>query len=467
MTGPARTLSLVAVLVVVLCLLPAAMASLRVEETLASQFAAFKQRHGKVYGSAAEEAFRLGVFKENLLFARLHAAANPHASFGVTPFSDLTREEFRSRYHNAAAHFAAAQKRVRVPVEVEVEVGGAPAAVDWRARGAVTAIKDQGGCGSCWAFSTIGNIEGQWHLAGNPLTGLSEQMLVSCDNADNGCDGGLMDSAFDWIVGQNNGSVYTEASYSYVSGGGDSQTCNMSSHVVGAVISGHVDLPQDEDKMAAWLAVNGPLAIAVDATSFMSYTGGVLTNCVSDQLDHGVVLVGYNDSSNPPYWIIKNSWGADWGEEGYIRIQKGTNQCLVKNYACSAVVGGPAPTPNPSTTTTTTSAPGPSLLVQQLCSGPGCTTGCVNSSFPTGQCVHFGRVSAILTCDATSAVEKLFPLSTDCTGPSLPVSVPLNKCLSFFIGSVEFFCVSSATARPIEVDKLSRYQPYQGSHRRL
>nr|prf Cys protease:ISOTYPE=1 [Trypanosoma rangeli] len=467
MTGPARTLSLVAVLVVVLCLLPAAMASLRVEETLASQFAAFKQRHGKVYGSAAEEAFRLGVFKENLLFARLHAAANPHASFAVTPFSDLTREEFRSRYHNAAAHFAAAQKRVRVPVEVEVEVGGPPAAVDWRARGAVTAIKDQGNCSSCWAFSTIGNIEGQWHLAGNPLTGLSEQMLVSCDNADNGCDGGLMDSAFDWIVEQNNGSVYTEASYSYVSGGGDSQTCDMSDHVVGAVISGHVDLPQDEDKMAAWLAVNGPLAIAVDATSFMSYTGGVLTNCVSDQLDHGVVLVGYNDSSNPPYWIIKNSWGADWGEEGYIRIQKGTNQCLVKNYACSAVVGGPAPTPNPSTTTTTTSAPGPSLLVQQLCSGPGCTTGCVNSSFPTGQCVHFGRVSAILTCDATSAVEKLFPLSTDCTGPSLPVSVPLNKCLSFFIGSVEFFCVSSATARPIEVDKLSRYQPYQGSHRRL
>ncbi|RNF26335.1 cathepsin L-like protein, partial [Trypanosoma conorhini] len=113
MTGSARTLLLVAVLVAVLCFVPAARASLQARETLASQFAAFKQRHGKVYGSAAEEAFRLGVFKENLFLARLHAAANPHATFGVTPFSDLTREEFRSRYHNAAAHFAAARGRAR------------------------------------------------------------------------------------------------------------------------------------------------------------------------------------------------------------------------------------------------------------------------------------------------------------------------------------------------------------------
>ncbi|PWV12496.1 putative cysteine peptidase [Trypanosoma cruzi] len=145
MSGWARALLLAAVLVVMACLVPAATASLHAEETLASQFAEFKQKHGRVYESAAEEAFRLSVFRENLFLARLHAAANPHATFGVTPFSDLTREEFRSRYHNGAAHFAAAQERARVPVNVEVV--GAPAAVDWRARGAVTAVKDQGQCG--------------------------------------------------------------------------------------------------------------------------------------------------------------------------------------------------------------------------------------------------------------------------------------------------------------------------------
>ncbi|RNF26337.1 cysteine peptidase B [Trypanosoma conorhini] len=147
-----------------------------------------------------------------------------------------------------------------------------------------------------------------------------------------------MDNAFDWIVQRNNGVVYTEESYPYVSGGGQAPVCRMSDRTAGAVITGHVDLPQDEDKMAAWLAAHGPLAIAVDATSFMSYTGGVVTNCFADQLNHGVVLVGYNDSSDPPYWIVKNSWGAVWGEEGYIRLQKGTNQCLVKEYPCSAVV---------------------------------------------------------------------------------------------------------------------------------
>ncbi|KEG07273.1 cruzipain precursor [Trypanosoma grayi] len=103
-----RTAVPVAILALVVCLAPVAMASLHADETLASQFAAFKQRHGKMYGSAAEEAYRLRVFKDNLFVTRLHAAANPHATFGVTPFSDLTREEFEARYHNAAAHFAAA-----------------------------------------------------------------------------------------------------------------------------------------------------------------------------------------------------------------------------------------------------------------------------------------------------------------------------------------------------------------------
>ncbi|PWU82902.1 putative cysteine peptidase [Trypanosoma cruzi] len=467
MSGWARALSLAAVLVVMACLVPAATASLHAEETLASQFAEFKQKHGRVYGSAAEEAFRLSVFRANLFLARLHAAANPHANFGVTPFSDLTREEFRSRYQNGAAHFAAAQERARVPVDVEVV--GAPAAKDWREEGAVTAVKNQGMCGSCWAFAAIGNIEGQWFLAGNPLTRLSEQMLVSCDNTNSGCGGGSPFRAFKWIVDRNNGAVYTEDSYPYHSCIGIKLPCKDSNRTVGATISGYVTIPSDEKRIAAVLAVKGPLSVAVDASSWMPYTGGVLTNCVSKKLDHAVLLVGYNDSAAVPYWIIKNSWTTHWGEGGYIRIAKGSNQCLVKEGVSSALVGGPGTTPE-TTTTTTTSAPGPSpsYFVQMSCTDAACSVGCENVTLPTGQCLlTTSGVSAIVTCGAETLTEEVFLTSTHCSGPSVRSSVPLNKCNRLIRGSVEFFCGSSSSGRLADVDRQRRYQPYHSRHRRL
>ncbi|KAF5224489.1 cysteine peptidase [Trypanosoma cruzi] len=467
MSGWARALLLAAVLVVMACLVPAATASLHAEETLASQFAEFKQKHGRVYESAAEEAFRLSVFRANLFLARLHAAANPHATFGVTPFSDLTREEFRSRYHNGAAHFAAAQERARVPVDVEVV--GAPAAKDWRKEGAVTAVKNQGLCGSCWAFAAIGNVESQWFLAGNPLTRLSEQMLVSCDDTNFGCGGGSSLKAFKWIVDRNNGAVYTEESYPYHSCIGIKLPCKDSDRTVGATISGYITIPRDEEGIAAVLSIKGPLAVAVDATSWMSYTGGVLTSCVSKRLNHAVLLVGYNDSAAVPYWIIKNSWTTHWGEEGYIRIAKGSNQCLVKEEASSAVVLRSRPTPEP-TTTTTTSAPGPSpsYFVQMSCTDAACIVGCENVTLPTGQCLlTTSGVSAIVTCGAETLTEEVFLTSTHCSGPSVRSSVPLNKCNRLLRGSVEFFCGSSSSGRLADVDRQRRYQPYHSRHRRL
>ncbi|KEG05488.1 cathepsin L-like protein [Trypanosoma grayi] len=265
-------------------------------------------------------------------------------------------------------------------------------------------------------------------------------MLVSCDTTDAGCNGGLMDDAFTWIIQDHNGTVDTEASYPYVSGAGYSPKCRTASHEFGAAISGYNDLPNDEDKMAAWLAVHGPIAIAVDATSFQFYMGGVLTNCISEQLDHGVLLVGYDDSNSPPYWIIKNSWGTSWGEEGYIRIEKGKNQCLVNEYPTSSVVGGPAP----STTTTTTSAPGPSpsYFVQMSCDDGACRVACKNDTFRTNQCLQVsGGGSAIVTCGSTTLTEEIFLLSSSCSGPSIQSNVPLNKCLQSFSGYVEYRCV--------------------------
>jgi len=209
-------------------------------------------------------------------------------------------------------------------------------AVDWRARGAVTGVKDQGQCGSCWSFSTTGNIEGQWAIAGNALTSLSEENLVSCDTTDSGCQGGLMDNAFQWLISNQGGSIFTEDSCPYTSGDGSVPSCCSGSN--GATISSFQDLSQDEGSMLSSLSSGGPISIGVDATSWQTYQGGIMTDCESSQVDHGVLLVGYGTQGGTQYWIIKNSWSSSWGESGYIRVQYGTNQCLISSGPCTSQV---------------------------------------------------------------------------------------------------------------------------------
>src|SRR5262249_41570226 len=157
--------------------------------------------------------------------------------------------------------------------------------------------------------SSTGSIEGQWFLAGNTLTAVSEQEMVSCDTTDDGCNGGWMDNAWGWLVSARKGQIVTETSYPYVSGNGVVPACDLSGKTVGATINGHEDNTKTETAMATWVYSNGPLSIAVDATSWQTYTAGIMTNCISSQVDHGVLIVGFDDNNNPPYWIIKNSWG--------------------------------------------------------------------------------------------------------------------------------------------------------------
>jgi len=307
----------------------------------------FKATYGKKYASVMEERARFSYFEMNLRIAARNQVENPLASFGMNKYADQSAQEFKGYYHHADRYFAArASERRVVPDMFTTEqaraiVLAATSTVDWRTKGAVTAIKDQQQCGSCWSFSATGSIEGQWFLkagANNKLTAVSEQELVSCDTNDDGCGGGLMDNAFNWLVSARSGNIVTEASYPYVSGNGNVPACNLTGKVVGATIKGHQDLPHNEDQMAAWLTTNGPIAIAVDATSFQSYTGGILTNCISRQLDHGVLLVGYSVSGTTNYWIIKNSWGASWGESGYIRVARGSNQCMLTSLPSTATV---------------------------------------------------------------------------------------------------------------------------------
>jgi cysteine peptidase B len=189
-------------------------------------------------------------------------------------------------------------------------------------------------------------MEGQWALAGKGLVSLSEEELVQCsDSTGNmGCNGGLMDQAFEWVA--ENGGIDSEVGYPYTSGGGYTGDC-INSKLADKVANfpTHKDLPNSEQQMATWTCTGGPIAIGVDATSWQTYTGGIMSNCQGTQMDHGVLIVGFDSTNSPPYWTIKNSWGASWGENGYLRVEMGTDQCGLTQAPSTANAGGVGPTP--------------------------------------------------------------------------------------------------------------------------
>jgi len=406
----------------VVALLVAAAAAMGAS-TAKQQFEDFKAKFGKTYASAAEESRRFAIFAANMKRAAQFQATNPLAKFGVNEFADQSAAEFKSTHHNGEQFYARAVARQagepHVDYSAEEKLGAQGRSIDWRKKGAVTYVKNQGQCGSCWSFSTTGGIEGQWFLAGHELVALSEQEFVSCDTIDSGCNGGLMDNAYQWVLQAHNGSIVTEKSYPYVSGDGYAPPCSMSGTKFGAQITGYENIAHDEDTMANWVYQNGPLSIAVDATSWQTYTGGILTNCISQQLDHGVLIVGFDDNSNPPYWIVKNSWGGSWGEEGYIWVAKGSNQCLITSYPCSAKVArGPTPPP-----------PGPSKkeFTQRRCKDPRCKD-CTDIVLPQDECIVGSKWSYKASCAGSSLKVEAFT-GRKCQGsPIKTVNNPVDQC---------------------------------------
>jgi hypothetical protein len=240
--------------------------------------------------------------------------------------------------------------------------------LDWVAKGAVTAVKNQGQCGSCWAFSTTGSLEGALFVATGKLTSLSEQDLVSCDTkVDQGCSGGLMDNAYEFVM--ENGGICSEDAYPYTSGGGSSGTCQKSCSNV-MTITGHTDVPsQDEDALKTAVS-RQPVSVAIEADKsvFQLYKSGVFTSTsCGNQLDHGVLVVGYGTQDGTDYWKVKNSWGSSWGQNGYILMAKdissSAGQCGIAKQPSYPTAGngpGPQPPSPPSPTPTPPSPPSPS-----------------------------------------------------------------------------------------------------------
>jgi C1A family cysteine protease len=294
------------------------------------RFQDWMKKHNKQYPTQKEYETRLNNYIETTKrIATLNARAkalNSTAVFAHNKFSDLTLEEFSVRLGMKG------YKPKAIPgVPVAPRAPQAPSQFDWRSKGGITAIKDQEQCGSCWAFSCTESIESVWMIKGGKGTSqqpLAPQQIVDCDQNDGGCDGGDLPTCYQYVQSTPNG-LETNAQYPYRARDGK---CNAKTNLEQDPISGfNYVIPQgstDETAMASYLAANTPMSIIVDASSWSSYSGGVLTadECGQD-LDHAVQAVGYNGLDSNGYWIVRNSWGPDWGENGFIRLQFASNTC--------------------------------------------------------------------------------------------------------------------------------------------
>jgi len=308
----------------------------------ADQYDEYKAQFNKVYNGAENDEHRQ-TFMANLRLIEEHNAQGFAFTMGVNQFTDLTQEQYREA---AGLGWKPAPTEGTMPVlEAHVHNGEELAAsVDWRTKGAVTPVKNQGQCGSCWSFGTTGGIEGSWQIATGKLESMSEQQLVDCSLFPNmGCSGGNPQIAVNFETKHN---VCTEQSYPYHATKG---ICKGDKLCTAAIPKGGVTgyhkvgglLGASKTEMKSAIQQQ-PVTIAIEAdqASFQHYSGGVLTSGCGTKLDHAVLAVGYGTENGNDYWLVKNSWGSSWGDSGYIKIGSATNLCGVRNQAGYPSVSG-------------------------------------------------------------------------------------------------------------------------------
>lgn len=284
-------------------------------------FVRWMAEHGKGYANDINEyKLRLSIFTDNLRYINSHNEKQSSYWLGLNSLADLTTEEYSQLLGYEGKAEVPRSKRNTPFRHADVSLEDLPESIDWRVKGAVAEVKNQGQCGSCWAFSATGAVEGIHQIVNGELVSLSEQELVDCSRENNGCGGGLMDNAFFWIL--KNGGIDTEEDYAYFAKDG---LCDRAKRRKRAVlIDGFEDVPSEDEKALKKAVAKQPVAVAIqaDVKSFQLYKGGVYSDpqC-GTQLNHGVLAVGYGTEGGEEYWIVKNSWGAEWGDQGYIKIK--------------------------------------------------------------------------------------------------------------------------------------------------
>jgi C1A family cysteine protease len=286
------------------------------------EFSIFQEKFSKRYSTIQELEQRFDIFRTNLKNIVSHNLDfTQNFTMGVNQFTDLTPEEFKAKYINGGLRTEVSSYGCK---SFSSSASGTPSSIDWRTKGAVTSVKDQGQCGSCWTFSATGAVEGAWAIAKGQLVDLAEQELVDCATGiaygSHGCNGGQMEGAFKYII--ENGQCAL-SSYSYTAKDGTCQKCSAVAH-----ISSCSDVnPNDQISLKAAVAQQ-PVAVAISADTrlFQSYSSGVITSssCYTS-LDHGVLIVGYGTENGQDYWEVKNSWGTSWGNNGYVKIARSSS----------------------------------------------------------------------------------------------------------------------------------------------
>lgn len=308
----------------------------KAEAPIKDVFASWMKEHKITFGTPVEFNYRLNVFAQN--YAKINQVNSQQSDYklGLNQFSHMTIEEFRAKYTG-----------LQVPENYERQTNYATSQVDqtgevdWRAQGAVNPVKDQGQCGSCWAFSATAAIEGIWKISGNNLENLAEQQMVDCSSSfgNQGCNGGWMDYAFKYVISA--GGQQRTSTYPYTARDGK---CKFNAPDAVGKIKGFRDVPKGDCATLFDFATAQPTSVAIDADAIMSYRSGVFSNSLcGTRLNHGVTLVGYGTDkpTNKNYWIVRNSWGTSWGEQGYIRMDRDPS---IKSGICGICLAASAPT---------------------------------------------------------------------------------------------------------------------------